>query len=114
MVIKKVCILGGYAVGKSSLMARCATTLFPDTYQTTIGVNISKKDLNVDGYRVNLRLWELAGDADSLQARTAYLRGAAGYLLVVDGTRPETLDKAMELKELVESELGEIPFILLL
>lgn len=44
----------------------------------------------------------------------SYLRGASGYLLVVDGTRRYTLDKAFSLQDRVENSIGQVPFILLL
>ena len=44
----------------------------------------------------------------------SYLRGAAGYLLVVDGTRPETLETAASIQSRVNAEVGRIPFLALL
>jgi signal recognition particle receptor subunit beta len=44
----------------------------------------------------------------------AYLRGAAGYVLVADGTRPATLDVALSLRRRVEVDHGVLPFVLLL
>ncbi len=109
---KKFCTLGAYAVGKTSLMARFVKSIFSEKYLTTIGVKIDKKVVEIDGNPITLALWDLAGEDEYLQARTSYLRGAAGYLLVVDRTRPDTLTKAIELKERVDVELGEIPFVL--
>src|SRR5688572_25046603 len=57
-------------------------------------------------------LWDLAGEDEFSQVKTTYLRGASGYLLVVDRTRPSTLETAFKLKARIENELGEIPFIL--
>jgi hypothetical protein len=44
----------------------------------------------------------------------AYLRGAAGYILVADGTRPSTLDVALSLRSRVETDYGPLPCALLL
>ena len=44
----------------------------------------------------------------------SYLRGSSGYLLVADGTRRYTFDKAILLQHRVEETLGKVPFILLL
>jgi hypothetical protein len=46
--------------------------------------------------------------------RMSHLRGAAGYVLVADGTRPATLDVALSLRRRVETEFGPLPFVLLL
>ncbi|RDH49212.1 Rab family GTPase, partial [Fischerella thermalis] len=41
-------------------------------------------------------------------------RGVSGYLLVVDGTRKNTLEKAFNLQIKVENTIGTVPFILIL
>jgi len=113
MIRKKICMLGSYAVGKTSLVVRYVRDMFSDRYQTTIGVKILKKELTLDGQDVNLLLWDLHGDDDFQALRTSYLRGAAGYLLVADGTRADTLTKAEELHDIARAHLGDVPFALL-
>ena len=44
----------------------------------------------------------------------AFRAGAAGYLLVADGTRRATLDVALSLNQRVEAEFGKLPFALLI
>jgi signal recognition particle receptor subunit beta len=39
------------------------------------------------------------------------LRGASGYLLVADGTRKATFEKAFSLEQRVREEVAAIPFI---
>jgi hypothetical protein len=46
--------------------------------------------------------------------RLQYLRGAAGYILVADGTRPETLEIAIGLQENAAGREEQLPFILCL
>jgi small GTP-binding protein len=111
---KKLCMLGGFAVGKTSLVKRFVHSVFSDTYLTTVGVKIDKKTVELAGKTVNLILWDLAGEDDLSSLRTTYLRGAAGYLLVADGTRPATLEVALSLNQRVEAEFGKLPFALLL
>jgi len=94
-ISKKVCLLGDFAVGKTSLVRRFIYNLFDDRYLSTIGVKVSRKTLNVsrgeEMLEVNLMLWDLAGGDGFNQARKSYLRGADGALLVCDLTRPQTL-----------------------
>ena len=40
---KKVCLLGDFAVGKTSLVRRFVYDLFEDKYLSTIGVKVSRK-----------------------------------------------------------------------
>ena len=75
---KKLCMLGGFAVGKTSLVKRFVHSVFSDTYLTTVGVKIDKKTVELAGKTVNLILWDLSGEDDLASLRMTYLRGAAG------------------------------------
>jgi small GTP-binding protein len=86
MTQKKICMLGSFSVGKTSLVARYVSSVFSDKYLTTVGVKIDKKTVAVDGADVTLLLWDIYGEDDFQKLRMSYLRGASGYLLVVDGT----------------------------
>jgi small GTP-binding protein len=113
MLQKKVCILGGFGVGKTSLVRRYVESIFSDTYLTTIGVKIEKKTVNVGAADVALILWDIAGEDEAATIRTSYLRGAAGLFLVVDVTRSETLEVAKSIQSRVTSEIGPVPFLFL-
>jgi small GTP-binding protein len=114
MLQKKICMLGAFATGKTSLMVQFVHSIFTDKYYTTIGVKIDKKELTIGTQDVNLVLWDLAGEDEFLQVHMSYLRGSSGYLLVADGTRPATLDTARSLQKRVEAAIGYVPFVLML
>ncbi|MFB3829291.1 MAG: Rab family GTPase [Bryobacteraceae bacterium] len=114
MIQKKICMLGAYGVGKTSLVRRFVESIFDERYHTTVGVKIDKKLLDVDGTSVMLMIWDLAGEDEVEQVRMSHLRGAAGYILVVDGCRLSTLSLALALKERVVSVCGHLPFVLAL
>ena len=111
MLQKKICMLGSFAVGKTSLVRRFVESIYSDVYQTTVGVKIDKKNIQVNGSEVSLVLWDIYGEDDYQKMRWSYLRGASGYLLVADGTRKATLEKARELEQRAREEAGEIPFV---
>jgi small GTP-binding protein len=114
MIQRKICMVGPPAVGKTSLVARYVHSLFSEKYLSTVGVKIEKKPLQVDGRDITLMLWDLVGDDDFQPLRMSYLRGAAGYLLVADGSRRATLERAVELHGRVLKAAGPIPFVLVL
>ena len=89
---KKVCLLGDFAVGKTSLIRRFVENRFDDKYLSTIGVKISRKTIAREEHLTNLLIWDLAGGDDFSKAGSSYLRGAVGALVVCDLTRPETLE----------------------
>lgn len=114
MLQKKICMLGSFAVGKTSLVRRFVESIYSDVYQTTVGVKIDKKNLAFEGKEVSLVLWDIYGEDDYQKMRWTYLRGASGYLLVADGTRKATLEKAVSLEQKVREEAGVIPFVLVI
>jgi len=114
MLQKKICMLGSFAVGKTSLVRRFVESIYSDVYQTTVGVKIDKKNIQVGGKEASLVLWDIYGDDDYQKMRWTYLRGASGFLLVADGTRKATLDKAQELERRAREEAGAIPFVFVL
>jgi GTPase SAR1 family protein len=61
---KKICMLGGFSVGKTSLVKRYVQSVFSETYLTTVGVKIDKKTVDLSGRSVSLILWDLAGEDD--------------------------------------------------
>ena len=99
MIQKKICMLGATGVGKTSLVSRFVSSIFSDKYLTTVGVKIDKKTVTVEARTVTLVLWDIYGEDAFQSVRASYLRGAAGYLLVADGTRQLTLDTARSLQK---------------
>lgn len=114
MIQKKICMLGSFAVGKTSLVRRFVQSMFTDKYLTTVGVKIDKKQISCAGTEVSLLLWDLYGEDEFQRVQTTYLRGSSGILLVADGTRAATIEKARELKDRAHSTLGPIPYLLLI
>ena len=114
MIQKKICLLGSFGVGKTSLVSRFVHSTFSEKYLSTVGVKIDRKDVALDGQEVRLMVWDIHGQDEFQEVRKSYLRGMAGYLLVVDGTRPETLSVAMELHQLATDAVGNVPFVILL
>ena len=114
MLQKKVCILGAFAVGKTSLVSRFVHRMFSEKYHTTVGVKVDKKTVETKGEKLNLVLWDLRGEDEFQSINTSYLRGSSGYLLVADGTRRATLDTAFALQQRVAETLGPLPFVLVL
>ncbi|HSC26696.1 MAG TPA: Rab family GTPase [Vicinamibacterales bacterium] len=113
MIQKKICMLGAFAVGKTSLVSRFVHSIFSDRYLTTVGVKIDKKGVDLGHERVELIVWDIYGEDDFQKVRLSYLRGASGYFLVADGTRRETLDTAFTLQESAQLTIGHVPFLLL-
>ena len=96
MLSKKVCLLGDFAVGKTSLVRRFVYNRFDDQYLSTIGVKVSRKTVAVprqsEVIELTMMLWDLAGSQEFNQVRASYLRGVSGAVLVCDLCRAYTLE----------------------
>jgi len=109
---KKICLIGAFAVGKTSLVRQYILSLFSEKYLSTVGVKIDKKQLVVNRQGLDLIIWDLHGEDDFQSVRMSYLRGASGCIYVADGTRRATLDTAMRLRHRAENAIGPTPSIL--
>ena len=97
---KKICLLGTFAVGKTSLVQRFVNDRFSDKYLTTIGISVSKKlmppvDSGETGGTAQhpFLIWDIAGLEKFDPVVMNYFRGASGALAIADLTRPETADE---------------------
>jgi small GTP-binding protein len=119
-VQKKICMVGTFSVGKTSLVRRFVLNEYSDKYLTSMGVKVDEKPVQVNGQDVALMLWDIYGEDVFQQVKMSYLRGMFGYLLVADGTRRKTYEEALKFQEKIAEETKKsapgrkIPFILLI
>ncbi|MFM2429993.1 MAG: hypothetical protein RLZZ511_1206 [Cyanobacteriota bacterium] len=95
---KKICLIGDFAVGKTSLIRQFVDRQFSDQYLSTVGVKLSKKLVNAldENGAVQLMIWDIEGSTAFKHIAPSYFQGAAGAILVGDVTRPETLEHLTE------------------
>jgi small GTP-binding protein len=97
---RKICLLGSFAVGKTSLVQRLVNDRFSDSYLTTVGVSVSQKLMPPvhcaqKGHAVQhtFLIWDIAGFEKFDPVALNYFRGASGAMAVGDLTRPDTVDE---------------------
>lgn len=104
MLKKKLCMLGSFGVGKTSLIRKYVHNVYSDRYVSTVGVKVDKKAVTLpNGEEVVLLIWDLEGRDDFESVAGTYLRGMSGYFLVADGTRLETLQSVAATGERMRS-----------
>ncbi len=98
---KKIMIIGGVGVGKTSITHRLIFNRFDAAYKATIGVDIYTYDcpFEWEGQPQSLRmvLWDTDGDFGMAMFSTVYIKGAAAAVVVADITDPESVDTATRL-----------------
>ncbi len=106
---KKMCLVGDFGVGKTSLIRRFVDRQFSDQYLSTVGVKISRKNVELEQAEqpakknVQLLIWDLEGHTKFKAIAPSYLQGASGAIIVADLTRQETVENLGERIQLVLS-----------
>jgi len=115
VVTSKVCIVGDFAVGKTSVVERFVHKHFSEKYLTTVGVKVDTKEIGqpVHGVTHKLVIWDVAGSDRFGHTEFAYLRGASGFIFVADGTRSKTLHTVDDLRQQIHEQYGPAPCVLL-
>ena len=96
VIQKKICLLGEFGVGKTSLISRFVYNRFSDSYLSTIGVKVSQKLLPPLEHpsggmtQFNLLIWDIEGFDETVSTQDKYFIGAAGALVVADLIRIDT------------------------
>ena len=110
----KICLLGEAGVGKTSLVYRFIENKFRENYKQTLGVNLLKKDVDIDEYGgVSAQIWDLGGQESFKSLRKLYLEGANGGLIIFDLTDKKSFDKLSEWIESFKNTRGEQPLLLI-
>ncbi|NBD17994.1 MAG: GTP-binding protein [Cyanobacteria bacterium] len=103
---RKICLVGDFAVGKTSLIRRFVDRQFSDDYLSTVGVKISRKkitffsDQEISPKTFQLIIWDIEGQTKFRNIAPSYLQGAKGAILVADVSRPQTIDHLLDHQKL--------------
>jgi small GTP-binding protein len=115
----KVCMVGAFGVGKTSLVRRFVHQQFDERYHTTLGVKIDTCIVDSSKEPIKLVLWDMEGadpfevDKRPLARIRSYMKGAHALILVADGTRPATVKTALGLYHDFCREFQFVPAIML-
>jgi small GTP-binding protein len=94
-ISKKICLVGDFGVGKTSLIRRFVDRQFSDQYLSTVGVKLSRKTVEISNQiptqDFQLLIWDIEGNTRFKAIVPTYLQGAKGAIIVADVTREETL-----------------------
>lgn len=107
----KLCLMGDKAVGKTSSIGRFVRNEFDDRYLSTIGTNVSKKEVAIDNIHANLLIWDILGEEGFRGLRRAYFKGASGGILILDASRIESMWGANQWLTAFFEVAGNVPVV---
>ena len=112
--IVKICLLGEANVGKTSLVYRFIENKFRGNYKSTLGVNLLKKDMNIEEFGdVSAQIWDLGGQESFKSLRRLYLEGANGALIIYDCTNRSSFEKLYDWIQDFKDARGDEPLLLI-
>jgi len=110
----KITVVGDAAVGKTSLIKRYTTNTFEKDYISTLGMQFSKYEEDLNGELVELFLWDLAGQESFSTLRDRFYKGSSGAIIVFS-LAPEELETYHHIDKWfsnIKEACGNIPVIL--
>ena len=110
----KLITCGDYKVGKTSLIRRFVENKFESDYISTLGVQISKKTVNLpNNTKINFIIWDIGGQQHFSMNRAQFYSGANAAIIVVDRTRTDHLHSIEKwYNDIRESVKRNIPTII--
>ena len=110
----KITVVGDAAVGKTSLIKRYTTNSFEKDYISTLGMQFSKYEEDLNGEMVELFLWDLAGQESFNTLRDRFYKGSSGAIIVFS-LAPEEIETYRHIdkwRSNIKEVCGNIPVIL--
>ena len=80
----KICVFGDEFPGKTTLINRYFTKVFDEDIKMTVGVDFYVKDLEIEGKKVVLRLWDFGGEQRFKALLPSFAKGADGGIFLFD------------------------------
>ena len=103
----KLCIFGDGGVGKTTLIRRFVTRIFEKDIKMTIGADFSVKNVEIEGKKVTLRIWDFAGEERFRVLLPSFAKGAEGGIFMYDITRYSTLKNIRDWLSIFEYFISE-------
>ena len=103
----KICIVGDFGVGKTTLLHQYLERRFAQDVGSTIGSNFFVKQIKIPNVSPSftLQIWDLAGQEHFKWVRHEFYKGAKGIVYVFDLTRKITFNNILGWKNEIEKAI---------
>ncbi|MHA2182798.1 MAG: GTP-binding protein [Promethearchaeota archaeon] len=112
-ILLKIITTGDGGVGKTTLLYRYVEGRFVVNTLMTLGVEFFMKELEIDGRKINLQVWDFGGQEHFRPLLKNYSMGARGALLLFDLTRPSSLEHIDQWVNICRGKNPDIPIMFL-
>jgi len=112
----KVTVIGDGGVGKTSLIQKFTQGIFKTDYIKTIGAQLTHYESEIDGYKIELLFWDIAGQNDFHFLRPSFYRSSKAVIIVYsleeNSLGERSFDNITSWYEDVKQYCGEIPAVI--
>ena len=111
----KVTVVGDGGVGKTSLIQKFTKGKFKTDYIKTIGAQLTHYETEINGYKIELLFWDIAGQDDFHFLRPSFYRASKAVIIVYsleeNNLGERSFDNVTSWYEDVKQYCGEIPVV---
>ena len=100
----KLLILGETSIGKTCIIERYSQNSFNDNYIATIGMDMSKKRIEINKYDIDLTIMDTAGQERFRSLTKMFYKGADGILVGFDLTNKNSFEQVNYWIEQIEEK----------
>lgn len=111
-ISKKIILTGGYAVGKTSLINRFVYQRFSTQFQSTIGVKIDRKTIDMPDTQLTMLIWDIGGEQSQARIADTYYLGSSGVIYVFDVTNTQGYQILESDIEYIRKKLPKSPILI--
>ena len=109
----KIMMLGDADAGKTALTIRYISGFFLEDLKLTIGTDFYSKNINCNGKKIKLQIWDFGGEERFRFLLHQYCKGANAALLLYNITNRQSLINLPEWTQIIREHAGDIPIMLI-
>ncbi|CAI2379729.1 unnamed protein product [Moneuplotes crassus] len=98
-VFMKMVVIGDSGVGKTTLLQQYINQRGDKSNKPTIGADLFKEELEIDGQKVAIQIWDTAGQERFHALGFSFYKGADCCALVYDVTNPKSFESLEKWKK---------------
>lgn len=110
--VTRVVLVGKSRVGKSSVLSMFCKGEMNSNHTATIGVNFMNKSLDLENQKIQLQIWDTAGQEKFKAISTVYYKGAQGVVLIYAVNDRSSFDALEELVQEISSHGVSLVFLI--
>ncbi len=110
-MFKTICV-GDGGCGKTALTVRFTQGIFREQYEMTIGVGFAVRNLEIEGKKIKIHVWDTGGQEHFATVRALYYKGSAGALCMFDLSNRESFEHVPKFLDEIKTAGLAVPVVL--